>query len=149
LILTCLFKQQATLGILFTGVSLPVLISYMILLKVGFHLANPIHLLISYETDLLATNRYITYFFIMFCLLILSFIMSYLVMRAKIIRLRLPGFQSRKKQYQATGRFKLLQFEQLKKKRSGQILITLTLLFVSFGGTVAVVNQQFQTLPEK
>ncbi|WP_238600758.1 hypothetical protein, partial [Metasolibacillus meyeri] len=149
LILTCLFKQQATLGILFTCVSLPVLISYIILLKAGFHLANPIHLLISYETHLLATDRYITYFFTMFCLLIIVFILSYIVMRAQTVRLRLPVFQSRKKQYQVRRRFKLLQFEQLKKKRSGQILLTLTLLFASIGGTVAVVNQQFQTLPEK
>jgi hypothetical protein len=147
LLIICLFKQQATLGLLLSLISTPVLFGYIISLKVGFQMANPIHLISAYETHLLPTNRFVIYLFVMLFLLILCFIISYIVIRTKSIRLKLPEFNTIKKQYQLTGKLKLLQFEHVKKKRKGHILFTFLLLFGSIGGTVAVVNQQFQTIP--
>ncbi len=149
LIMICLFKLHASLGILFSLISLPVLISYMISLKAGFQMANPIHLIVSYESHLLPTNRFVLYLVVMLFLLIICFIISYFVIRTKNITLKLPQYHTTKKQYQLKGKFKLLQLEHVKKKRKDHILFTLLLLFGSIGGTVAVVNQQFQTIPTK
>ena len=147
LLMICLFKQHANLGLLFSLISLPVVISYMISLKVGFQMANPIHLITSYETHLLSTNRFVLYLFGMLFLLIICYITSYVVIRTKNVRLKFPEFHTNKKQYQLTGKFKLLQFEHVKKKRKGHIFFTFILLLGSIGGTVAVVNQQFQSIP--
>lgn len=149
LLLICLFKQQATLGLLFSLIGVPVLISYIASLKLGFQMANPIHLIVSYETHLLPTNRFVLYLFVMLFLLAIGSITSYLVIKTKNVRFKFPEFNTTKKQYQLTGKFKLLQFEHVKKKRKGHILFTLLLLFLSIGGTVAIVNQQFQTIPTK
>lgn len=147
LLMVCLFKQRATLGLLFSLISLPVLICYMISLNVGFQIANPIHLIVSYESNLLSTNRFIIYLLGMLFLLFICFIISYVTISTKNITLKLPEVNLTKKQYQLAGKFKLLQFEHLKKKRKGHLLITFLLLFGCIGGTVAVVNQQFQAIP--
>lgn len=149
LLLTCLFKQRATLGTLFTFISLPALIGYMISLKFGFHMANPIHLIVSYEANILAADHFVAYIVGMLCLLVVCGIVSYIVIRAKNIMLRFSEFQTTKKRVQLTGKLKLLKFEHLKKKRKGHIFLTLILLLGTIGGTAVVVNQQFQTIPTK
>lgn len=147
LFMICLFKQHANLGVLFSLISLPVLLAYMISLKAGFQMANPIHLITSFETHLLPTNRFVLYLIGMLLLLMICFIISYVVISSKKMQVKFPEFHTTKKQYQMTGKLKLLQFEHVKKKRKGHILFTLLLLFGSIGGTVAVVNQQFQSIP--
>ncbi|MGN7476293.1 hypothetical protein ACTHOQ_00445 [Solibacillus silvestris] len=146
-LIICLFKQQATLGLLFALVSLPILASYMISLKAGFQMANPIHLIVSYENHLLPTNRFAIYLFTMLFLLTVCFIISYIIIAMKNTGLKLPEFKTNKKQHPMTGKLKLLQFEHVKKKRKGHILLTFILLFWGIGGTVAAVNQQFQNAP--
>lgn len=149
LLFICLIKQEAKLGLLFTLISLPVLISYLISLKNGFHMANPIHLLVSYEPNLLPSNRFKEYLIGMLFLFILGNIFVYAVIRMKNTVSGFPEFNTTKKQYQSTGKFKLLRFEHIKKKRKGHILVTILLLFGTIAGIVIVVNQQFQTFPDK
>lgn len=145
----CLFKQRATLGLLFSLISALLLISYVISLQFGFHMANPIHLITSYESNLLPTHRYLLYLTGMLFLLIISFIISYPVIKSKNIVLKFPTFTLRRYQKQSRGKFKLFQFEHLKKKRKGHILFTWIMLITIFGGTFALVNQQYQTIPTK
>lgn len=147
LLLICLFKQRATLGVLVAGISLPVAICYFVSLKAGFHMANPIHLIVSYDTHLLATDRFIPYLFAMVTLLILMFVITYGVIRMKNVLIQLPQFQTTKKQVQSVGKFKLLQFEYVKKKRKGHIFLAFLLLFGCLIGTVVVVNQHYQSIP--
>lgn len=147
LLLICLFKQRATLGVLFSVISLPVIAFYMTSLKAGFHMANPIHLIFSYDTHLLATDRFVGYLFTMLVLFIIGLVVSYVVIRMKNVHVQLPELQTTNKQYQSMGKLKLLHFEHVKKKRKGHILLTLILLFLSLGGTVVVVNQQYLSIP--
>ena len=145
----CLFKLRASLSVLFTIISLSVFIGYVIALKFGFHMGNPIHLLVSYEADLLATNRFATYLVMMLGLLLLGFVLSYVVIQAKMMSISLPQFQTTKKQHHFSGKLKLLQFEHLKKQRKGQVLVTFILFVVSIGIYVGVVNQAYVTYPIK
>ncbi|WP_339216100.1 hypothetical protein [Solibacillus sp. FSL W8-0372] len=149
LITICLFKQQANLGVLFSIISMPVFISYMISLKTGFQIGNPIHLIASYEPHLLTSNRFVLYLLGMLLLLIFSSIIAYVIIRTKNIKFTVPQLNTTKKQYRSTQKFKLLQFEHLKKKRKGHILFTIILLFGMIGGVVIAVNEQYQTFPDK
>ena len=149
LMLISLFKHRASLGVLFAVISLPVSLCYVLSLKMSFHIVNPIHLVTSYETHLLASNQYVPYLSIMLALLVAGFFISYMVIRMKEVHVHLPQFQTTKKQYQSSGKFKLLNFEHVKKKRKGHTLITLILLIVSFGGIVVVVNQQYESIPTR
>ncbi|WP_342559334.1 hypothetical protein [Metasolibacillus sp. FSL K6-0083] len=145
----CLLKQRVSLGMTLAFISMLLIIGYVTSLHYGFYMINPIHLLISYEANLLTTHRYISYLIGMFILLILSFIISYPVMKSQWIRFKIAAFYMNKKQYHFQNRWKLIQFEHLKKKRKGHILLTLILLLGIMGGTVVVVNQQFQAIPIK
>lgn len=147
LLLICLFKQRATLGVLIPVISFPVVICYLVSIKAGFRMANPVHLIVSYDTDLLATDRFVTYLFTMVVLLMIVFVISYVVIRMKNVHLQLPEFQTTKKQVQSAGKFKLLHFEHVKKKRKGHIFLIFLLLFGCLIGTVVVVNQQYQSIP--
>lgn len=147
LLLICLFKQRTPLGVLVTVVSLPIAICYLVSLKAGFYMVNPIHLLISYEPHLLAKDRFVPYLFTMLVLLIIVFIISYIVVQMKSAPIQLPQFQTTKKQVRSAGKFKLLHFEHVKKSRKGHILLTFLLLFGCLVGIVVVVNQQYQSIP--
>lgn len=149
LLFTCLIKQQAKLGLLFSLISLPVLISYMISLKTGFQMYNLIHLIVSYEQLLLNPNRFVPYLIIMLLLVVIGTGITYAVINMKSVSFGVPEYTSSKKQYRPNRRFKLLQFEHVKKKRKGHILFTVLLLFGIIGGTVIVVNEQFRTFPDK
>lgn len=145
----CLLKQRISLGMTLALITIPFMVGYIISLHYGFYMANPIHLFISYETHLLATDRSIIYLVWMFILLVLCFIISYPIIKSQWITFRAADFHISKKQYHPQNKWKLLQFEHLKKKRKGHVLLTLVLLFGIMGGTVAVVNQQFQAIPIK
>ena len=145
----CLYKLRASLSVLFTIISLPLVISYVISLKFGFHLVNPIHLLVSYEADLFVTDRFATYLVMMLGILLLGFVLSYVVIQAKTRYVSLPQFQTTKKQRHFSGKLKLLQLEHLKKLRKGQVLVTFSLFVISFGAYVGVVNQGYVTYPTK
>lgn len=149
LLFICLIKQQAKLGLLFSLISLPVLISYLISLKIGFQMTNPIHLIVSYEPNLLTSNRFVEYLIGMLFLFILCNIIVYAVIRTKNVMFGFPEFNTSKKQYQSTGKLKLLDFELIKKKRKGHILFTVLLLSGFIGSIVIIVNQQFQTFPDR
>ena len=97
--LISLFKHRASLGVLFAVISLPVSLCYVLSLKVSFHIVNPIHLVTSYETHLLASNQYVPYLSIMLALLVVGFVISYIVIRMKEVHVRLPQFQTTKKQW--------------------------------------------------
>ncbi|WP_042477321.1 hypothetical protein [Bacillus ndiopicus] len=146
---TCLLKQRSSLGMTSAMISTPFIIAYIISLRFGFYMANPIHLLVSYEVHLLTTQRYISYLVGMFILLILCFIISYPIIKSQWMIFRTPVFNMNKKQYHPQSKWKLFQFEHLKKKRKGHILFTLLLLSGITGGTVVIVNQQFQSMPIK
>ncbi|MEK5184845.1 hypothetical protein [Solibacillus sp. FSL W7-1324] len=149
LLFTCLIKQQAKLGLLFSLISLPVLISYIVSLKTGFLMFNPIHLIVSYEQLLLNSNRLVFYLIIMFLLVMVCTGLTYAVINMKSVSLGVPEYTASKKQYRPNRKFKLLQFELMKKKRKGHILLTVLLLFGIIGGTVIVVNEQYRTFPDK
>jgi len=149
LLFTCLIKQQAKLGLLFSLISLPVLISYIVSLKTGFLMFNPIHLIVSYEQLLLNSNRLVFYLIIMFLLVLVCTGLTYAVINMKSVSLGVPEYTASKKQYRPNRKFKLLQFEHMKKKRKGHILLTVLLLFGIIGGTVIVVNEQYRTFPDK
>ncbi|WP_339176130.1 hypothetical protein MKY51_06980 [Solibacillus sp. FSL R5-0691] len=149
LLFTCLIKQQAKLGLLFSLISLPVLISYIVSLKTGFLMYNPIHLIVSYEQLLLNSNRLVFYLIIMFLLVMVCTGLTYAVINMKSVSLGVPEYTASKKQYRPNRKFKLLQFEHMKKKRKGHILLTVLLLFGIIGGTVIVVNEQYRTFPDK
>ncbi|WP_107838721.1 ABC transporter permease subunit [Metasolibacillus meyeri] len=146
---TCLLKQRSSLGMTLAIISVPFMIVYILSLRFGFYMANPLHLLVSYEANLLATNRYMSYLVGMFILLILCMVISYPLIKLQWGTFRTPALHMNKKQYHPYYKWKLLQFEHLKKKRKGHILFTFLLLFGIIGGTVAVVNQQFQAMPMK
>ncbi|MEK4385643.1 hypothetical protein MKZ25_07500 [Solibacillus sp. FSL W7-1464] len=148
LLFTCLIKQQAKLGLLFSLISLPVLFSYMISLKTGFQIYNPIHLIVSYDQLLLDPNRFVTYLIIMLVLGVIGTGITYAVINMKSVSFGIPEYTASKKQYRPNRKFKLLQFEHLKKKRKGHIFLIVLMLFGIFGGTVIVVNEQFQTFPD-
>ncbi|MEK5080116.1 hypothetical protein MKX73_14395 [Solibacillus sp. FSL W7-1436] len=149
LLFTCLIKQQTRLGFLFALISVPVLISYMISLKTGFQRYNPIHLIVSYEQLLLNSNRFVLYLIIMLLLAVVCTGLTYTVINLQNISFGLPDYTASKKQYQPNRKFKLLQFEYLKKRRKGHILMTVLLLFGIIGGTVIAVNEQYRTYPDK
>ncbi|WP_339198981.1 hypothetical protein MKY27_07130 [Solibacillus sp. FSL R5-0449] len=149
LLFTCLIKQQVKLGLLFSLISLPVLISYIVSLKTGFLMYNPIHLIVSYEQLLLNLNRLVYYLIIMFLLVLVCTGLTYAVINMKSVSLGVPEYTASKKQYRPNRKFKLLQFEHMKKKRKGHILLTVLLLFGIIGGTVIVVNEQYRTFPDK
>lgn len=145
----CLFKWRVNLSVLFTIISLPVLIGYVMALKFGFHFVNPIHLLVSYEADLLAMNRFGTYLLMMLGYLLVGFVLSYVVIQAKTMPISLPQFQTTKKQRHFTGKWKLLQLEHVKKQRKGHILLIFILFVVIIGTYVGIVNQAYVTYPTK
>lgn len=149
LVAICLFKQRAPLGLLFLFISAPLLVAYMISLQFGFHMANPIHLILSYETNLLPTQRFIRYLFGMLFMLFLCFIISYPIIKAKDISLYFPPLNINKKQYQMKKKWKLFRFEHVKKRRKGHVFLTIILLFAIISGTFAFVNQQFLSIPTK
>ena len=144
----CLFKLRISRGVLFSMIGLPLVIGYIISTQFGFHIANPIHLIISYETDLLPTHRFIIYLLWMFIALIIFLAASYLVFNSKGSAFKAPVFNSTKTQYHPKSKWKLLQFEHVKKKRKGHVFFTLILLFGIIGGTYVFVNQQYQNLPK-
>ncbi len=144
----CLFKLRISRGILFSVIGLPLVIGYIISTQFGFHMANPIHLIISYETNLLPTHRFIIYLLWMFIALIIFLGASYLVFNSKGLAFKAPVFNSTKKQYRPKSKWKLLQFEHVKKKRKGHVFFTQILLFAIIGGTYIFVNQQYQNIPK-
>jgi len=136
------------MGIHLSLISLPLVIAYIISFQFGFHMMNPIHLIVSYEMHLLPTHRFISYLAGMFVLLIVCLIVSYPILKSKGLSIKIPVFTSVRKQYQPKNKWKLLQFEHLKKKRKGHVFFSLALLFGIMGGTYVYVNQQYQKLPE-
>ncbi len=144
----CLFKQRISLGALLAMIALPLLIGYIISTQFGFYMLNPIHLIVSYETHLLPTRRFMIYLLWMFILLIICVGASYPVFNSQVSAFKAISFHSTKKQYHPKSKWKLLQFEHVKKKRKGHVLFTLILLFGIIGGTYIFVNQQYQNLPE-
>lgn len=143
----CLFKLRLSFSVLIGIIVLPLVIAYICSVQFGFHMLNPIHLLVSYEMHLLPTNRFITYLVIMLLLLILCLIVCYPVFNSKRSVFKSSHLPSASKRYLPKPGGKLLQFELLKKKRKGHVLITFILLVGIIGGTYVVVNQAFQKLP--
>ncbi|MBE1555920.1 hypothetical protein [Sporosarcina limicola] len=144
----CLFKQRISLGALLAMIALPLVIGYVISTQFGFYMVNPIHLIVSYETHLLPTHRFMIYLLWMFIVLIICLVASYPVFNSQGSVFKPTSFLSTKKQYHPKNKWKLLQFEHVKKKRKGHVLFTLILLFGIIGGTSIFVNQQYQNLPE-
>ncbi|REB07854.1 hypothetical protein DVB69_07650 [Sporosarcina sp. BI001-red] len=145
----CLCKQRISLGLLLTSIALPVLITYIISAQAGFHMANPIHLVLSYEAPLLTGYQFVPYLAGMLGLLLVVLCVSYPLLRTKRPILKIRITTGNRKQYQPKMKWKMLQFEKLKKRRSGQFLFLVFLLFGVFVGTVIMVNQQNEKLPEK
>lgn len=145
----CLFKQRLSFSILLAIIALPVVIGYICSVLFGFHMLNPIHLIVSYEAYLLTSNLFITYLAGMLFLLILCFIACYPVFKSKssVLNSSLPPYARKRYSPKLKGRLQLLQFEHIKKKRKGHVLFTLILLVGIIGGTFIVVNQNYQKLP--
>lgn len=144
----CLFKQRFNMGTLLTIIALPLVIAYIVSVQFGFYIVNPIHLIVSYEMHLLPTHRYTPYLTGMFVMLIIFLIASYPVFKSKGLSLKTLALNSTRKQYEPKSRWKLIQFEHLKKKRKGHVLFSLILLVGIIGGTYIFVNQQYQNLPK-
>ncbi|QTD40023.1 hypothetical protein [Sporosarcina sp. Te-1] len=143
----CLFKLRSSLGTVFVIVGLSLAAAYIINTQFGFYMWNPIHLIISYESDLLPTQGFIFYLIGMFILFISCLAISYPFFRSKNIAFKVNKFTSTKKQYYPKGKWMLLQFENIKKKRKGHLLFTLILLVCMIGGNFLFVNQQYEKLP--
>ncbi|CAM3114353.1 hypothetical protein FITA111629_04460 [Filibacter tadaridae] len=144
----CLFKQRISFGVLLSMVAIPLVIGYIISTQFGFYMVNPIHLIVSYETHLLPTHRFMIYQLWMFIVLIIFLAASYPVFNSKGSAFKAPVLNSTRKQYHPKSKWKLLQFEHVKKKRKSHVLFTLILLFGIIGGTYTFVNQQYQNLPK-
>lgn len=143
----CLFKYRISFSFLIAIITFPIVIAYICSVHFGFLVVNPIHLIVSYDKQLLATNRFITYLFGMLILLILCLAACYPVFKSKRTVLRSSFLSHARKKYVPKPKWKLLQFEQIKKKRKGHVLFTFILLVGIIGGTFVVVNQAFQKLP--
>ena len=85
-----LFKQRISLGVLLSMIALPLMVCYIVSTQFGFHMINPIHLIVSYETHLLPTYRFITYLLWMFSVLIIFLVASYPIFRSKGLMLKVP-----------------------------------------------------------
>lgn len=144
----CLFKQRINMGALLTIIALPLIIAYIISVQFGFHMINPMYLIVSYEMHLLPSNRFIHYLTGMFILLIICIVASYPVFKSKEISIKFNVANTARKQYKPKSKLRILQFEHLKKKRKGHVLFSFILLFGISGGAYVFVNQQYQNLPE-
>ncbi|MBD7984082.1 hypothetical protein H9649_05780 [Sporosarcina sp. Sa2YVA2] len=144
----CLFKQRFSMGMLLTIIALPLIMAYIISVQFGFYIVNPIHLIVSYEMHLLPMHRFVSYLVGMSVLLIIFLIASYPVFKSKGLSIKTLALNSTRKQYEPKSRWKLIQFEHLKKKRKGHVLFSLILLVGIIGGTYIFVNQQYQNLPK-
>ncbi|MCG3087600.1 cytochrome b/b6 domain-containing protein [Sporosarcina cyprini] len=143
----CLFKMRFPLGAVFAAVGLSLTVAYIVQAQLGFFMWNPIHLIVSFESNLLPAHGFIAFLLGMFVLLLILLAVSYPIFKSRRLALRIKASSSTKKQYQPKGKLKLLQFEHIKKKRKGHLLFSLILLIGIMGGNFIIVNQQYDKLP--
>ena len=145
----CLFKQRLSFSVLLAIIAVPVVCGYIYSVLFGFHMFNPIHLIVSYEMHLLPTNRFVTYLTGMLLLLILCLLACFPVFKSKnvVFTSPLPAYARKRFYPKLEGRMQLLQFEHIKKKRKGHVLLTIILLTGIIGSTFIIVNQTYQKLP--
>ncbi|QTD42774.1 ABC transporter permease [Sporosarcina sp. Te-1] len=144
-----LCKQRVSLGVLAGFLLLPLLALYIAADQFGFSMANPIHLVVAYDANLLPSYRFVTYLVGMLLLLMVCAGISYPIFHSKGTVFRRRGGKDDRKPYQPWSKWKFFQFEHLKKRREGRVLFTLLLLLGICVGTSIFVNQQYRTIDEK
>lgn len=87
----CLFKQRLSFSVLLAIIAVTVVCGYIYSVLFGFHMFNPIHLIVSYEMHLLPTNRFVTYLTGMLLLLILCLLACFPVFKSKNVVFTSPS----------------------------------------------------------